>query len=319
MMNTSELQEHHDFKSSLFEYDYWVTTDIERGFNYYDRRKWLKSTFPHVPFIINVIYICTVFGLRKFMSHREPLSLKPLLLVWNVSLAIFSILGSLRTIGFNTSLMYNRGFYASVCIEPAVNGVYGFWCWLFIISKIPELGDTIFIVLRKQKLIFLHWFHHMSVLMLVWTANSDSFSVGGYFITMNFFVHSIMYSYYAAKSMGVKTPKPLAMTITFSQMMQMLIGTYVTFYAFTQKKTGNLCETNDNTIIVSLFLYGSYLILFANFFVQSYLKSIPWKKLGSFSISLLDYIGVRIKYNDETIILNNNIGGVKDRMTKKIE
>jgi hypothetical protein len=128
-----------------------------------------------------------------------------------------------------------------------------------------------------------------------------------------------MYSYYAAKSMGVKTPKPLAMTITFSQMMQMLIGTYVTFYAFTQKKTGNLCETNDNTIIVSLFLYGSYLILFANFFVQSYLKSIPWKKLGSFSISLLDYIGVRIKYNDETIILNNNIGGVKDRMTKKIE
>jgi len=35
--------------------------------------------------------------------------------------------------------------------------VCGFWTWLFVLSKLPELGDTIFIVLRKQPLIFLHW------------------------------------------------------------------------------------------------------------------------------------------------------------------
>ena len=35
--------------------------------------------------------------------------------------------------------------------------VSGFWSSLFVLSKVPELGDTIFIVLRKQPLIFLHW------------------------------------------------------------------------------------------------------------------------------------------------------------------
>jgi hypothetical protein len=39
---------------------------------------------------------------------------------------------------------------------------------IFCISKVPELIDTLFIVLRKQKLIFLHWFHHATVLIYSW-------------------------------------------------------------------------------------------------------------------------------------------------------
>ena len=35
--------------------------------------------------------------------------------------------------------------------------VAGYWTFMFVMSKVPELGDTIFIVLRKQPLIFLHW------------------------------------------------------------------------------------------------------------------------------------------------------------------
>ena len=35
--------------------------------------------------------------------------------------------------------------------------VSSFWASVFVLSKVPELGDTFFILLRKQPLIFLHW------------------------------------------------------------------------------------------------------------------------------------------------------------------
>ena len=46
--------------------------------------------------------------------------------------------------------------------------VSGFWATMFVLSKVPELGDTMFVVLRKQPLIFLHWYHHATVLVYCW-------------------------------------------------------------------------------------------------------------------------------------------------------
>ncbi len=52
--------------------------------------------------------------------------------------------------------------------------------WAFCFSKLPELIDTVFIVLRKQPLIFLHWYHHASVLVYCWFSYQDYSSTGRY-------------------------------------------------------------------------------------------------------------------------------------------
>ena len=44
------------------------------------------------------------------------------------------------------------------------------------------------------------------------------------FVPQNFTVHSFMYTYYAFRSIGIKVPKPLAMSITVMQITQMFVG-----------------------------------------------------------------------------------------------
>ena len=60
-------------------------------------------------------------------------------------------------------------------------GAVGFWLFLFVMSKFPELIDTAFIVLKKGDLIFLHWYHHITVLLFCWHSYVTRSSAGLYF------------------------------------------------------------------------------------------------------------------------------------------
>ena len=109
------------------------------------------------------------------------------------------------------------------------NLVTSFWNSLFVISKAVELGDTMFLVLKKRPVKFLHMYHHATVLIYCWQSHSEHASTGLWFAAMNTVVHSIMYSYYAARTLGVKVGRRVAMTITAMQIFQMVFGLIVSF------------------------------------------------------------------------------------------
>ena len=68
-------------------------------------------------------------------------------------------------------------------------------------------GDTLFIILRKQQLIFLHWYHHITVFIYVWYSYVHHTAPGQWFLVMNYTVHALMYTYYAFRSMKFKISK----------------------------------------------------------------------------------------------------------------
>ena len=233
----------------LFKYEHWFASSYEKNFDYYSKRQWLKDHL-YVPYLIAVIYLAGIYLGQRWMKSRQAYQLKQSLVLWNVILAIFSVIGSLRTIPWFVSFVRTHGLHASCCIEPDVSGVYGFWSWAFILSKIPELGDTFFIVARKQKLIFLHWFHHVSVLFFVWYSNSENFSIGSWFITMNYFIHSVMYIHFALRAMKIQISSKVPLLITTLQLLQMAAGTEVTFYAYTQIRRSKMCHTHIRTLYI---------------------------------------------------------------------
>ncbi|KAG6804621.1 elongation of very long chain fatty acids protein 6-like [Apis mellifera caucasica] len=135
------------------------------------------------------------------MAKRPRFNLRGPLILWSSLLSLFSIIGVFRTLPEMIHILTHHGFYHSVCIPSFIEQdvVCGFWSWMFALSKLLEFGDTIFIVLRKQELIFLHWYHHITVLLYSWFSYSEHTASARWFMVLNYFVHSIMYGYYALK------------------------------------------------------------------------------------------------------------------------
>lgn len=223
------------------------------------------------------LYAALVFGGQHFMRDRQKLDLRKPLVLWSLSLAIFSIVGAVRTGLYMLYILNNYGFKQSVCDQSFYNGpVTKFWAYAFVLSKAPELGDTAFIVLRKQRLIFLHWYHHITVLLYSWYSYKDQVAGGGWFMTMNYTVHALMYSYYAARAAGYRVPKPFAMVITSAQIAQMAMGLTVVALVYQWMQDGN-CPSYLDNIVWACLMYLSYLVLFASFFYQTYLKGVKGK------------------------------------------
>merc|ERR1719318_732237 len=88
---------------------------------------------------------------------------------------------------------------------------------------------------------------------------------------MNYFVHSVMYTYFALRAIRVRVPKAVAMGITSLQLLQMVVGCYINYQAFQFKQSGRECSVSDSNLMYSSLMYTSYFVLFARFFYNAYL------------------------------------------------
>lgn len=256
----------------------------------------------HIAFIICIIYYVLISVIPVYMKNKPAKDWKLPLAGWSLLLALFSFFGSIRVIPNLINRYRTEDINTFICSDSRHKFVYdgnpvGFWIYLFVLSKIPELVDTLFVVFRKRKVLTLQWYHHITVLIMCWNTWATMSTSGPIFAGMNYFVHAFMYFFYFLAALGYK-PKIYAQSITLLQIFQMVIGTLVSIYSvmhldeswtemveyLTTKKYFEpsydvslfkdecKCCVHPGNALYGLLVYVSYLYLFILFFYNAYIS-----------------------------------------------
>lgn len=256
-------------------YQYSIVLPIERPFVNNEFTESLYIWLAHywyTSIIFSFVYILLIFWGKWLMCTRSAMKIEKYLMIWNASLALFSITGTIRLLPYFLSFVYKFGFIGSICTAQPHGGIHTVWFHFFTLSKLVELIDTLFLVLRKREVVFLHWYHHSTVLIYSWFSYRDEISTGIWFIIVNYFVHSLMYSYYFLKSLKVRIPIVVSKTITTLQLSQMVVGVIVNVIAYNMKSK-NHCHVTYENLYWSFFMYFTYFLLFFHFFWITYMKA----------------------------------------------
>lgn len=238
-----------------------------------------------------ILYYPVIFGLKAFLKSRPAFDLGGgggqaainYIFWWEFGLALFSIIGAYHVVPMMLEPIWDgKSFSQVVCQPGAHNDPRSYWTFLFMLSKVAEFGDTIFVVLRKKPLILLQHYHHIATMLYCWYGTRfvfDKNNTNVFFSGMNLCVHSIMYTWYAATRTGWKSPKVLMMGITFLQLLQMVGGCIIIITSITKTTDAPLCGTwldKDKYGVFGCFImYASYLFLFAQLFYGNYLAPKP--------------------------------------------
>uniref|UniRef100_A0A0N5CDM4 Elongation of very long chain fatty acids protein n=1 Tax=Strongyloides papillosus TaxID=174720 RepID=A0A0N5CDM4_STREA len=233
---------------------------------------------------ISLAYVVVVFVGQRIMKNRDAFDLQKVVGLWNLGFSLFSaidlyfllpeLIWSINNLGFFGSYCYNAEYYT--------NQTTGYWGWMFVMSKLPELGDTMLLILRKKPVIFMHWYHHALTFYYAALTYSESQAWARWSLVMNLFVHTIMYFYFGTSALGKRYPNAFRQFITSIQLIQFIISVGIFSHLVYIMTLGNVegCNTSWNVLALGGVMYLSYLYLFAKFFYKAYIapKKVSDKK-----------------------------------------
>eukprot|EP01094_Clydonella_sp_ATCC50884_P000531 TRINITY_DN10409_c0_g1_i1.p2 TRINITY_DN10409_c0_g1~~TRINITY_DN10409_c0_g1_i1.p2 ORF type:complete len:288 (-),score=106.84 TRINITY_DN10409_c0_g1_i1:210-1073(-) len=234
--------------------------------------------------VIIPLYVLMVFVGPKLMAGREPFAIKPVLAFWNLALTLLSVVmfyATFTRVFREAYLAWPDSLYFLITLPddydaPVWRGPQMFWMWVFGLSKVLELFDTVLLIVRKRPVGLLHWYHHTTVLIFTWFCMNVVASPGFVFGIMNSGVHSVMYFYYFLTSVGFRPW--WGKIVTQIQLSQMVVGILVSvlwtyYYLFTDRETKLYVPVHEWVVATCVLIYGSYFLLFLDFYIRRFIKS----------------------------------------------
>ncbi|KAI9323741.1 GNS1/SUR4 family-domain-containing protein [Dichotomocladium elegans] len=235
-----------------------------------------------------ITYFVVIFGGRFLMSNLPAQRFQLLFQFHNFLLTLVS--GALLALMVEQlfPILYNHGLLYAVCHRDAWTQPLELLYYLNYLVKYWELFDTVFLVVKKKKLEFLHYYHHSLTMVLCYTQLGGRTSVSWVPIVLNLTVHVLMYYYYFRTAAGAKIWwKRYLTTMQITQFIIDLFAVYFctyTYFASTywpHLPNMGSCAGTETSAIFGCALLSSYLLLFINFYRITYNKNKKIKAAAS--------------------------------------
>ncbi|XP_060852507.1 elongation of very long chain fatty acids protein 4-like [Rhopalosiphum padi] len=236
---------------------------------------WLFVNQPWPVFGIIIVYLLFVIKIGpKMMENRQPYNITKVILVFNFVQFSYNGLLCLWIILIPGIPKY---IFTHLChiTKDTQHERYLIKClhtvsWFYFMSKIIDLLDTVFFVLRKKQshVSFLHVYHHTKMVISCWVHlrffKSEQAAYGAW---LNSSVHIAMYGYYFLAALGPYMQKYLwwKVYVTRLQIAQLFIA--VGYIIFLYKYDCTMPKALAFTVIIDII---AFIYLFMDFYKSAY-------------------------------------------------
>lgn len=231
------------------------------------------------------MYFFITYSLQRAMKKHKPLEIPRFLFMHNSALCIASLVLAIWLTG-NLLRRYLGGLsmHGLVCSRSIYeDGHMHLIYYINMFFKVWEFLDTFLLAVRKKNIAFLHAYHHGATLVLTWAQLNEHSGCQWVPIVINLWVHVLMYYYYAMSALRIRVWWKKYLTTL--QITQFLVDVTVISYAYTVFiRAGfdeNACYGTTRGALIGLAILTSYLILFIQFYVSTYLAKPKQKKPDS--------------------------------------